>query len=41
MGPMGPVGQRVGDAFSLGKLMDAGRSCNVEGLLGVSGSRRP
>lgn len=34
-------GQCVGEGFSLGKLIDEGCSCRVEGLLGVGGSLRP
>lgn len=33
-------GPRVGEAFSFGKLMLAGLSCRVDGLLGVGGKRR-
>ena len=31
----------VGEAFNLGKLIAAGRSCKVDGLHGVGGSLRP
>nr|CAD7608260.1 unnamed protein product [Timema genevievae] len=38
---LGGGGQCVGDAFNFGKLMEAGLSWRVDGLLGVGGRRRP